>query len=502
MSKKTLRDWSFNQVTIRNRPSAGMVALTDLWKASDSPSSYRTDKWVKSGLVQAKLEELAAVVDGNIERDASGKISGIPGVLEIVRGGVSQGTFAAYGLALDYTEMLSEEVHRWFTSVLDARTNDDSMASGECSSSIVSFLPEDFEGKVRFTDDGRVSIYDAIGFTTGHGNPRQAWNVLVERVPEVVQKTDNFQFPGRGQRPTPIATLKSFLEILVLLPGKVAATVREKAVDTLVRAMNGDPSLAQEIIERIHDPRELASLENFIQLKQVPLEPEPGSISVPLTQAHLKKDKDIKTGFGWKNRVTEMVDLLTKLATYAGDMVIERDIPCRSFDETSKVKSRRIPLSIKVLKNLSVLHIFHFEATYIDEADVAEICQVRSYPELALQARQGDGVECVVAHLVSPGGITTAGVKRLQEMQRSFDASHPGRIRLNAMRLSELVWEFMYPTIQERYRDERGKFGSLHLGKVKQVCNELCQETREKPATVKQPVSGQLSLFGELLSGV
>lgn len=62
--------------------------------------------------------------------------------------------------------------------------------SDEHPSSVALFLPEDFEGNVRFTDDGRVSVYDAIGFTTGHKNPRQVWNDLVERDSLFVQKTD------------------------------------------------------------------------------------------------------------------------------------------------------------------------------------------------------------------------------------------------------------------------------------------------------------------------
>lgn len=111
MSDKILRNLCFKETTIRNRPSVQMVSITDLWKASGSPSSYRTDKWIKSNLVQAKLQDLALLFGDEVEKDTSGKITGIPGVLEIVRGGLSQGTFTAYSLALDYTEMLSDEVH-------------------------------------------------------------------------------------------------------------------------------------------------------------------------------------------------------------------------------------------------------------------------------------------------------------------------------------------------------------------------------------------------------
>jgi hypothetical protein len=60
-----------------------------------------------------------------------------------------------------------------------------------------------FPGKVRFTPDGRISVYDAIAYSTGHKNPRDVWDELSKRLPEVVGFSDNFQFPGQelGQIP-------------------------------------------------------------------------------------------------------------------------------------------------------------------------------------------------------------------------------------------------------------------------------------------------------------
>jgi hypothetical protein len=42
----------------------------------------------------------------------------------------------------------------------------------------------------------------------GQKNPRQTWSGLIEVHPEVVQKVDNLQFPGAGQRETPVAKTK------------------------------------------------------------------------------------------------------------------------------------------------------------------------------------------------------------------------------------------------------------------------------------------------------
>ena len=42
----------------------------------------------------------------------------------------------------------------------------------------------------------------------GQKNPRQVWERLIASHPEVVPKCDNLQFPGAGQRETPVATNK------------------------------------------------------------------------------------------------------------------------------------------------------------------------------------------------------------------------------------------------------------------------------------------------------
>ena len=39
----------------------------------------------------------------------------------------------------------------------------------------------------------------------GQKNPRDAWNRLAGTHPEVVQKVDNLQLAGPGQRETPVA---------------------------------------------------------------------------------------------------------------------------------------------------------------------------------------------------------------------------------------------------------------------------------------------------------
>jgi hypothetical protein len=63
----------------------------------------------------------------------------------------------------------------------------------------------------------------------------------------VSQKVGNFKFPGRGQRPTPVAFIKDLIEIAWLCPGKQAKEFRRTGAVTLCRALGGDLSLVDEI---------------------------------------------------------------------------------------------------------------------------------------------------------------------------------------------------------------------------------------------------------------
>ena len=56
-----------------------------------------------------------------------------------------------------------------------------------------------------------------------------------ERYPEVIQKLSDFRFPGQGQRKTPMTCAKGVIEIVMLLPGRMAAQVRRQASELLCR---------------------------------------------------------------------------------------------------------------------------------------------------------------------------------------------------------------------------------------------------------------------------
>lgn len=94
-------------------------------------------------------------------------------------------------------------------------------------------------GEIRVSDDGRYSVFDVIEVIGGKKNPRDAWKVLTEGFPEVVGKTDNFQFPGAGQRKTPVANNEGILYIIGLLPGAVGRSYREEAAKLMLEKIEG-----------------------------------------------------------------------------------------------------------------------------------------------------------------------------------------------------------------------------------------------------------------------
>ena len=104
-------------------------------------------------------------------------------------------------------------------------------------------------GQIRKTSENppRISVYDTITALTGVRNPRDSWADLQMSFPEVVGNTDYFKFPGQGQRETPVTDARGIVEIVMILPGKAAASVRKQFASILVRYLGGDLSLVEEV---------------------------------------------------------------------------------------------------------------------------------------------------------------------------------------------------------------------------------------------------------------
>jgi hypothetical protein len=123
------------------------------------------------------------------------------------------------------------------------------------------------DSEIRVTEDGRVSVFDVIKFC-GKKNPRDTWNSLCEGYPEVVGKTDNYKFDGKGQRETPVADRKNILYIIGLLKGTIGKAYREDAANLFVAYSDASPELAGSIIDRA-TPENLKKIEARLKGKQI-----------------------------------------------------------------------------------------------------------------------------------------------------------------------------------------------------------------------------------------
>jgi len=143
---------------------------------------------------------------------------------------------------------------------------------------------------------GAQSIIDVTMNITGldSQNSAHAVQTLFGKFPEVCAKVTHFQFEGQGQRDTPVAQLATVVEIIMLLPGRMAALVRQKCAEVFVRYLGGDLSLIGEIVKLNHvqaalatiPPEELSPVQQVARVfggaLQVNLLPAPLIIPAPL----------------------------------------------------------------------------------------------------------------------------------------------------------------------------------------------------------------------------
>jgi hypothetical protein len=131
---------------------------------------------------------------------------------------------------------------------------------------IISF--QDFQdNEIRVTPDGRYSVYDVIRFC-GKKNPHDAWKVLCQQFSEVIGKTENFKFPGRGQKETPVASRENILYIIGLLPGAFGRSYREETAKVFIQYLDASPELAESVIDR-STPEDLARIQRRLEGKKI-----------------------------------------------------------------------------------------------------------------------------------------------------------------------------------------------------------------------------------------
>ena len=123
------------------------------------------------------------------------------------------------------------------------------------------------DSEIRVNENGYYSVFDVIKFC-GKKNPHDAWKSLTDQHPEVIGKTENFKFAGKGQRETPVANRENILYLIGLLPGAVGRSYRESAAKVFLAYLDASPELAGSIIDRA-TPEDLRKIETRLKGKHI-----------------------------------------------------------------------------------------------------------------------------------------------------------------------------------------------------------------------------------------
>lgn len=136
--------------------------------------------------------------------------------------------------------------------------NAPSTTSGACSPDLMSSLPVISgtwicdHGDIRVSPEGQPSVFDMLRVLGGQKNPKTVWKRLTESHPEVVTKCDHLQFPGAGQRLTPVAlTKEDAYYIIGLLPGTVGKQYRENAANLFTAFLHDPEKVVNAAVDRL-----------------------------------------------------------------------------------------------------------------------------------------------------------------------------------------------------------------------------------------------------------
>lgn len=114
-------------------------------------------------------------------------------------------------------------------------------------------------GSVRVTPDGRLaSVFDVIAVFSSTKNPHKAWRDLCSAHPDILTSSKDVRFPGKKQKATPAMDRTGICMLVMVLPGRRAATMRRRFADIVVAYMDGASGRAPEspaALPPINDPR-------------------------------------------------------------------------------------------------------------------------------------------------------------------------------------------------------------------------------------------------------
>ena len=128
-----------------------------------------------------------------------------------------------------------------------------------------STVVKDRNAQVRVTEDGLLHAVELVVLVTGKNNDDASKSL--RNLSETVFKSSKFiqrQISTRGGYPTKLITFEDAIELVMVLPGKMAKAYRQKFAEVIVRYLDGDLSMCTEIARN----KEMGKVDSYLQFAQ------------------------------------------------------------------------------------------------------------------------------------------------------------------------------------------------------------------------------------------
>jgi hypothetical protein len=155
------------------------------------------------------------------------------------------------------------------------------------------------ENEIRITSDKMISVFDFIKVAGGQKNPKKTWYDIEKKYKnEVVTFCSHFNFPGQGQKLTPVVNVQGMVKLLFWLPGEMAKQFRSKSAETMIRYLGGDLTLIDEI--KMIDQEHRVNPDNIAQVFREEVNNGNCSGSVLFNQDQINTSKRLINYYGDK----------------------------------------------------------------------------------------------------------------------------------------------------------------------------------------------------------
>ena len=495
---------AFNGFSVRQGVDSTLVSLTDLYKACSSPASLRTDKWLRSEEVQARLRQIAETSKLELEVDKSGVILQIPGILEVIRGGArkAQGTFANHDLALFYASALSDDCYNWLFHVLNgariSQENDEVIKAKKATITVGTFTLSVFQ-----LPDGSYRLSQTEVSNTVFTDETNFRDFLASNSPEALPYK-GFKFgkvKAKGEKGRPANAIPVSLAVAFWI--KQGISGNEKAVRLL-------GACAVETIERradkafgVHRTEEEYN-QRFDQVFQLIISSYPAIFSLYSNKQSIRVSvygaakKQIKKNYpegviikgikGKSQLLKEIVYLSSSCTPDFWRLTTQRELTYK-LGELSPTKypdaiTGRIPVGSGRNKQEAVF-IFQFFDPIVDYQDVEECALKRQYVQLAREALK---IDHVFLFFVSPLGATSHAHAFIQDRLPGGENGCDGYV--GALTAKELTQFYVGQALTT-------KITPLARGRITKGCRNLLNyEIRINPlSAIVSDNYQQLNLF-------